>query len=180
MKHILLLILISVGISVQAQSYKCEQENGQHLYSDTPCVVTKKEVKNIITDANGSVIYLATDPKPVPLPSHVVNDLFTAIETSCQAQDGDTLLNQYSQAMQEDIKLRIGRKSAFELVSYICGSMEDIKAEIAKSSEQTLFASKMPNNATLLCFYKATTGLERCIGNIQITVEQNKLKLNGY
>lgn len=180
MKHILLLFLIGVGISVQAQSYKCKQENGQYLYSDTPCVVTKQKVKSVITDANGSVIRLATDPKPVPLPTNVVNNLFTEVEVACKAQDGNALLSQFSQAMQEDIKQRIGSKSVFEMISYVCGNMKDIRAEIKKSPDQVLFASKMPNNSTLLCFYRATIGLDRCVGNIQITAEQNKLKLNGY
>ncbi len=179
-KLLFVFILCGVGTLVQAQSYRCMQNNGQYLYSDKPCVTPSVQTKKTVMAPNGTVVQLANGITPIPLPSIIVTELFTNIGNACNKKDGDALLEQFSQEMQQDIKERAGNKTIYETVSSVCTKMKVIKEELGKSSEQTLFASKMPSQTTILCFYKETKGLDSCIGNIQITAENNKLKLNGY
>ncbi|MFD1261214.1 hypothetical protein [Entomomonas asaccharolytica] len=181
MKKILFIVIVcGIGTLVQAQSFKCKQSNGRYLYSDKPCVTSSVQAKKTVMTPNGAVVPLANDITPIPLPSVVVTEFFTNIGNACKTENEDALLEQFSEEMQQDIKERIGNKTVFEMVSSVCNKMNVIKEELNKSSEQTLFASKRPSQATVLCFYKETKGLDSCIGNIQITAEHNKLKLNGY
>lgn len=179
-KLLFVFILCGVGTLVQAQSYRCKQNNGQYLYSDKPCVTSTVQARKTVMAPNGTVVNLANDITPIPLPSVIVTELFTNVENACKTKDEDALLEQFSQEMQQYIKERAGNKTVYETVSSICSRMKIIREELSKSSEQTLFASKMPSQTIILCFYKETKGLDSCIGNIQITAENNKLKLNSY
>lgn len=173
-------VVLGLSLSVQAQTYRCKEANGQYLYSDKPCVVAHEKNDKTIVDANGMVLRLAQDKTPMPLSTLVVNELFSNIEGACRDKNGEALFNQYSQTMQTNIKEQLGGKDIFDSVSYVCTKMKVIRSELKQSSERTLFASKLSNGSTVLCFYKETAGLESCLGNIGITVEQNKLKLNSY
>ncbi|AWM80172.1 hypothetical protein DKL61_07255 [Gammaproteobacteria bacterium ESL0073] len=181
MKKIGSLILSLIAItSVQAQPYKCKQENGKYLFSDMPCVSSATEVlEKTKIDYDGVIVYLAVTADPSPLPNRIVNQFLDKIDDACKQKDGQKLFSYFSTDSQEKLKFRIINNDPFTAVSYACSSINNIKKEVEKSKEPVLFASKKPGKSIELCLYTAKKGLENCLGNTKIIAEQGDLKLDN-
>lgn len=180
MKRIGFFVICFVVIaSAQAESYKCKQENGKYLFSDTPCVTAKQILEKTRIDYNGVVVNLSVNPDARPLPNIIVDHFLNEVDAACQEKDGQKILTFFSTEAQEKIKSNVINNNVFSAVSYVCKNIANIKDEVKKSKEPVLFASKKPYKSIELCLYTANKGLEGCLGNMKIVAENGDLKLDA-
>lgn len=181
MNNVMSGILLSiVTLSSYAASYKCAQPSGEYLFSDKPCVVSSIPEDTIMTTSAGKVAKLSTTANPIPMPSEIVDGLFSQIETACQKKDGEALLTQFSTKVQQNyLDNKSPRQTLFDTLSSSCRVFTSIRKEIKKSSDTVLYATKMPSKDILLCFYTARKGLENCKGDIKVTIEKNQFKVDA-